>query len=189
MVLLALLSLAASPVQDGAVPYGTRVYAPPVVRPFEPPSGFGRVTAEGDGGGDSARRPIVQPVAVEAYLGSYEYAPSTAEASYNQGVAQAERNMDGRMGPLDGRWRVKDASGSVVLSLVLTDPGEAASLEGAWRKDGGRPGIGIIERASRSDNELALVWSEGGLTLRKSGDGWAGELTENGQTQSVTLTR
>ena len=59
MLVIALISLAVSSAQDGAVPYGTQVYAPPVVRPYEPPSNFGRIVAEGDGGGDVTRPPII----------------------------------------------------------------------------------------------------------------------------------
>lgn len=169
--------------------YGAQLYAPPVVRPFEPPSNFGRVTAEGDGGGDPRRRPIARPVAVEAYIGSYEYAPSTAEDAYNQGVAQAERSMDTRMGSLDGVWRVRDASGATLLSLSLMDDGGSHPLEGAWRKDGTSAELGVIDRIERSDAGVTLGWAQGGLTLRPGGDSWSGELTLNGRSVPVTVSR
>lgn len=189
MLVIALFSLALSPLQDSAVAYGAQVYAPPVVRPFEPPSNFGRIMAEGDGGGDVTRRPIVRPVAVEAYRGSYEYAPSTAEDAYNRGVAQAERSMDARMGPLDGVWRVRDASGNTLISLALTDSGSGRPLEGAWRKDGGAAELGVIEQVERSDAGVILSWSQGRLMLRPGGPGWTGELTLDGRAVPVTISR
>src|SRR5690606_7505842 len=64
------------------------LYQPPAIRPFEPPSDFGRETAEGDGG-DVHRRPLEAPVKVEAYVRSYEVAPADAERAYEQGVASA----------------------------------------------------------------------------------------------------
>lgn len=189
MLVIVLISLSLSSAQDGAVAYGADVYAPPVVRPFEPPSNFGRVTAEGDGGGDPGRRPITGPVAVEAYRGSYEYAPSTADDAYTRGVAQAARTMDARMGPLDGLWRVQDASGATVLSLALTDSGRALPLEGAWRRDGGLAELGVIERSARSEASVSLDWAGGGLTLRPGGEGWIGELMQDGRAVPVTLSR
>ena len=189
MLVIALFSLAVSAVQDGAVAYGAQVYAPPVVRPFEPPSNFGRIVAEGDGGGDIRRRPIVRPVAVEAYRGSYEYAPTTAEEAYNRGVAQAESRMDARMGPLDGLWRVKDAAGNTLISLALMDAGGGRPLEGAWRKDDGAAELRVIEQVERTDTAVTLVWTQGQLSLRPGGPGWAGELTLDGRAVPVTVSR
>lgn len=188
-MLLALISLAVSSPQTAATPYGAQVYAPPVVRPFEPPSDFGRVTAEGDGSGDRRRRPIEQPVEVEAYRGSYEFTPTTAEAAYDRGVVQAERSMDDRMGPLDGRWRVQDASGVGLLALALIDEGAPRPLEGAWRKEGPPTDLGVIERAERSETGVVLMWTGGNLALRASGEGWVGELTEAGRRRAVSLVR
>ena len=189
MLVIALISLAVSPAQDGAVPYGTQVYAPPVVRPYEPPSNFGRIVAEGDGGGDVTRPPIIRPVAVEAYRGSYEYAPTTTQEAYNRGVAQAESSMDARMGPLDGRWRVRDAAGHTLISLALADPGSGRPAEGAWRKDGGRAGLGVIEQVERTDAAVPLARSQGRLVLRAGGPGWTGELTLDGRAVPVTICR
>ena len=189
MLAIVLISFGLFSAQDAAVAYGTPLYAPPVVRPFEPPSNFGRVTAEGDGGGDPGRRAITRPVSVEAYRGSYEHAPSTADDAYDRGVTQAARNMDARMGPLDGLWRVQDASGATVLSLALTDSGRALPLEGAWRRDGGLAALGVIERAERSEASVSLGWAGGGLTLRSTGQGWTGELLQDGRAVPVTLSR
>ena len=187
MLVFALLALAAP--QDTAIPYGAELYAAPVVRPYEPPSDFGRVVAEGDGGGDRTRRPISRPVAVEAYRGNYEYTPSNAEAAYNQGVANARANMDGRMGPLDGRWTVKDAEGQALLRLVMSDQGVGKPLEGAWRTDGDTTRAGFIDTAERTGGAITLAWDGGRLILHPAADGWSGDLTEGGRTRAVSLTR
>ncbi|WP_287011751.1 hypothetical protein [Brevundimonas sp.] len=80
----------------GALDATPETYQPPVVRPFEPPSDFGREQAQGDSGDAAHRRALTQPVVVGAYVGSYETSPSDAETAYDQGVAQAEITMDSR---------------------------------------------------------------------------------------------
>ena len=156
MVVFALISLAVSPLQSAPVAYTAQVYQAPVVRPFEPPSNFGRVVEEGDGGGDRPLRVIPAPVSVEAYSRSYEHAPSRADNAYDAGVENAERNMDGRMGPLDGRWRLKDADGRALMTLSLMDQGEAKPLEGAYRTADAQAEVGPLV-AERTAGTLVLV--------------------------------
>ncbi len=189
MLVFALISLAVSPVQDGAVPYGAPVYTAPVVRPFEPPSNFGRVTSEGDGDAGAMRRPLVAPVIVESYRGSYEYAPSGSDTAYDAGVANAERVMDARMGPLDGRWRLRDAEGRTVMTLSLMDQGEARPLEGAFRTADAQAEVGPLGAVERSAGALVLDLDGGRLALTTSGEGWIGVLTRGGSERAVTLVR
>lgn len=85
-------------------------YRPPRVRPFEPPSDFGRETVEGDGEARPYRAPVAAPVSVGAYAGQYEAQPTAQEAQYAQGVAAAELSTDALAGPLDGRWTLVDAA-------------------------------------------------------------------------------
>lgn len=189
MVLFTLISLVLSSVQDGAVPYAAPLYVAPPVRPFEPPSGFGRGSAEGDGGGDRLRQPLVTPVVVEAYRGSYEHAPSGVETAYDAGVASAERAMDARMGPLEGLWRLQDADGHVLMTLSLTDPGETQPVEGAFRTAGAAAGIGPLSSAGRTAEALILDLGGGRLSLGASGQGWTGVWSRAGQERAVTLVR
>jgi hypothetical protein len=189
MMFFVLISLAVSPVQDGAVPYGSPLYTAPVVRPFEPPSNFGRVIEEGDGDAGMLRRPLVAPVVVEAYSGSYEHAPSSAETAYDAGVANAGRSMDARMGPLDGRWRLRDADGRTVLTLSLMDEGEARPLEGAFRTSDDQAEVGPLGGIERTGTTLVLDLDGGRLSLTASGEGWSGVLTRGGSEQAVTLVR
>jgi len=189
MTLLALISLVVSPGQDGTVPYSAQLYAAPAVRPFEPPSNFGRVTAEGDGDAGMLRRPLVVPVVVEAYRGNYEYTPSGADTAYNAGVANAERAMDARMGPLDGLWRLRDGEGHVLMTLSLSDPGETRPLEGAFRSADATAEIGPLRAAQRTAEALMLDLDGGRVSLRASGEGWTGVLSRGGQERRVTLVR
>lgn len=190
MSLFALISLALSPaVQDRAIPYTAEVYSPPVVRPFEPPSNFGRVMAEGDGGGDPRRRPIVAPVVVEAYSRSYEHAPSTADTAYDQGVANAEAAMDARMGPLDGLWRLVDEDGRGLAQIALSDRGPGRPLEGAWRKLDAQGALGPLANVERADAGLSLTLGDAHLRLAPGTQGWAGTLTQDGRSKPVSLVR
>jgi hypothetical protein len=166
-----------------------RVYQPPVVRPFEPPSNFGRVQAEGDGGGDTRRAPIVAPVAVEAYARSYEYTPSTADSAYDRGVDDAEAAMDARMGPLDGLWRLIDQEGRTVGRLALSDPGPNRSVQGALRLSDGSGGLVPLGQTERDPDRLVLEAAESQLDLMASPAGWAGVLTEDGRRRTVRLIR
>ena len=178
-------------------PYGVldatpETYQPPAVRPFEPPSDFGREQAEGDVAETLHRRKLTQPVVVGAYAGSYETSPTDAEAAYDQGVAQAEINMDRRAGSLDGRWRVADADGRPILSLALTDLGGGRTIEGAWRRleAGAAPKeVGVAGPAS-TDGETKVIPAAGGeLRLQAASGGWTGVLVQGGRSRPVTLSR
>ncbi|WP_029415163.1 hypothetical protein [Brevundimonas bacteroides] len=174
-------------VQDGAGQL--RVYQPPVVRPFEPPSNFGRVQAEGDGGGDTRRAPIVAPVVVEAYARSYEYTPSTADSAYDRGVDDAEAAMDARMGPLDGLWRLVDQEGRAVGRLALSDPGPDRSVEGALCLSDGSGGLIPLVQIERDASRLVFGAAGSQLDLTASPAGWAGVITGDGRRRPVRLTR
>ena len=189
MMLFALISLAASPMQTAPVPYTAQRYAPPVVRPFEPPSNFGRVTAEGDGGGSRLLRVIPAPVSVEDYSRSYEHAPSRADNAYDAGVANAERSMDARMGPLDGRWLLKDAQGRTLMTLSLMDQGEARPLEGAYRTADAAAAVGPLVATERANQALTFDLDGARLSLRATAGGWAGTLAQDGRESPVSLVR
>lgn len=189
MVLFTLISLTVSPIQDGAVAYNAPLYAAPVVRPFEPPSNFGRVTSEGDGDGGMLRRPLTRPVVVERYEGSYEYSRSGSETAYDNGVANAERTMDARMGALDGRWLLRDADGRLVMTVSLMDQGASRPLEGAFRTADAQAEVGPLSASERTDQALVLDLEGGRLSLSPSGEGWAGVLSLDGRERAVTLVR
>lgn len=189
MILFALISLAVSPVQSAPVAYMAQVYQAPVVRPFEPPSNFGRVTAEGDGGGDRTLRVIPAPVTVESYRRSYEHAPSRSDNAYDAGVETAERTMDARMGPLDGRWHLKDAEGRTLMTVSLMDQGVSKPLEGAYRTADAQADVEPLTGVERSAGALVLEMAGGRVALSPSGEGWTGTLVQGGRDRAVTLVR
>ncbi len=156
-------------------------YTAPAIRPFEPGSDFGREVAEGDAETGPSRAPLTAPVKVEAYVRSYEYTPTDAEAAYEQGVAAAEIRTDQSAGPLDGGWRVSDASGRTLFDLVLTDAGVGA-IEGGWR--GGSGSGGAV-----SDGQTLTLEGGGSIALERNRAGWRGQLTRDGRTQTVTFAR
>jgi hypothetical protein len=174
------------PPAPGPVP----AYSPPPVRPFEPPSDFGRETAEGDAAPRPNRAPIAAPVTVDAYGGQYEAEPATAETAYAQGVASAELSMDALAGPMDGRWSVVDDRGRPLMRLVLSDPGVGLPVEGAWREAEGAD-RGGVSTTGREPDRLTLALEGGaGLELTRSGEGWSGDLmSAEGRRRAVRLVR
>lgn len=195
MIRHALLSLLLAQDPAAAPPSSQRLYERPLVRPFEPPSDFGRETARGDPNAPAWRRPLILPISVDAYRHSYEVSPCDAEIAYNQGVTQAEIDHDARMGPLDGRWRVLAEDGASVMSLVLFDEGAGRRIEGPWSRRT-RPGAtGSLEpvEAVRHDifGPVTVSLGEGGaLTLNSAADGhWVGVMTRDGETAPVVVRR
>jgi hypothetical protein len=177
-----LTTAAGASIQEGAVPYGADLYAPPPVRPFEAPPGLGAGPAEGDAA-DLSRAPLTAPVDIDAYRHSYETSPTDSTLAYDQGVDQAEISMDARMGPLDGRWRVRDAADAELMVLILVDRGDGA-VEGAWRSGGDD---GLIPRTPLAGSDVTLQLGDGdALHLARTAAGWTGALTTDGVTRPVT---
>ena len=156
-------------------------YRAPAIRPFEPAPDSGRVRAQGDSEGDLYRRPLEAPVAVEAYVRSYEFTPSDIETVYEQGVASAEIRADQSAGPLDGEWRMVDAAGQPLYDLVLSDPG-VGPVEGGWRNGSGWG-------PATYDGVVLTLDGAGALTLERTASGWRGTLTVDGQTRPAALIR
>ena len=163
------------------------VYQAPVVRPFEPPAAL--EAAEGDASGPARRGALEAAVTVDAYRRSYEAPSSGAEAAYEQGVAQAERNADALSGPLDGRWIVRDREGRTLLRLVLNDRGGGRPVEGAWMAEpaSGQRSRGLIGPSAQDGGPVTLTLEGAGrlvLTGRH-----AGRLERDGHSEAVTLVR
>ena len=156
------------------------LYQPPAIRPFEPPSDFGREVAQGDDAGEAHRRPLEAPVTVDAYVRSYEVSPADSEIAYDQGVASAEIRADQTAGPMNGYWRVVDENGAVLFDMVLSVSG--GLVEGGWRGPDG-DGAAVLE-----DGTLRLD-GLGTLALERDGPDWRGRLRADGRTREVTLSR
>ena len=179
LVLTALAALLAS--QDAPHPSTGSTYQAPVIRPFEPGPDFGRELVQGDAEAERHRRPLEAPVTVDAYVRSYEYMPTAAEAAYDQGVAAAEIRADQTAGRLDGVWRIVDAAGRTRLDLALHDPGFGPA-EGGWRS-------GSDWGAATSDGATLTLDGVGVVTLEPTEGGWRGLLTIGGQARPVSLVR
>ena len=171
----------------------TELYSAPVIRPYEPPSAFGRQIEEGDVARPIRSRPITAPVAVEAYRSDYEQSPSLGEVSYEQSVARARAAADARMGPLDGVWKATGADGQPVLDLVLSDRGGAKPVEGAISlNDAVRTTVAVgsvTQTGGEAVIEAAVAGRPVQLRLRGSADGWMGTLIGLGRDQAVHLSR
>ena len=165
-------------------PSTLELYQAPAIRPFEPDDDFGSELAEGDEAGAAHRRPLTAPVTVEAYNRTYEVSPSDLEIAYEQGVASAEIRTDQTAGPLDGLWRIRDPAGRALYEVVLADPAYGPA-EGAWRRLG-EPGESGLATA---DGDALTLEGDGVIALDRSGTGWRGRLTRDGQTVAVTVTR
>jgi hypothetical protein len=168
------------------------IYAPPVVRPYEPPSSFGRQIAEGDADASVRTRPLTAPVAVEAYRETYEPNRSPRELSYEQGVEAARISQNARMGPLDGVWTVIDGQGQPILDLVLSDRGGARPVEGGLRLARTDRTALIDSVTVEGDTRILAAVLDGhpvSLRLRPQAEGWSGELTGTGPQQTVSLIR
>ena len=156
------------------------LYQAPAIRPFEPPSDFGREAAQGDGDAGVHRRPMEAPVSVERYARSYEFTPTDTETAYDQGVASAEIRVDQTAGPLDGAWRVTDDRGHVLFDMVISDRGTL--VEGGWR---GGEGSGVVT----ADGRTVTLDGLGVLALEAEGAAWRGTLTGSGRPKTVTVSR
>ncbi|WP_404418139.1 hypothetical protein [Brevundimonas vesicularis] len=195
MLLLALMSaVALEPAfqTTGLLDATPETYRAPAVRPYQPPSRFGRETAEGDAATDLHRRPLTVPVAVDDYAGDYEFSPSDSQTTYDQGVAQAAIDAEAAMGPLDGRWRIAQPDGKPLLSLSLTDRGEGRRVEGAWRSLDAPAGIdrmGFAGPVSTQGEVVIIPLSEGELRLHAAANGWAGDWVQDGRARPITATR
>ncbi len=180
-ILIATLAALLTP-QTAPHPSSLEPYSAPAIRPFEPGSDFGREIAEGDAAATAHRRPLTAPVTVEAYDRSYEASPTDLEIAYDQGVASAELRTDQTAGPLDGFWRIEDAEGRALYDLVLMDRG-VGPVEGGWRN--GRDMGGAV-----SDGQTLTLEGGGGvIVLERAGPGWRGQLSLDGRTRPVTLSR
>ena len=169
------------------------LYAAPVIRPYEPPSAFGRQVEEGGVARPIRSRPITEPVAVEAYRNDYEQSPSLGEVSYEQSVARARAAADSRMGSLDGVWKATTADGQTVLDLVLSDRGQEKPVEGALSvNDATRttvPVVSVSQTADQTVIEASVAGRPVQLRLQMVPAGWAGTLTGLGRDQAVSLSR
>ncbi|CAN5387695.1 hypothetical protein BH10PSE2_BH10PSE2_24780 [soil metagenome] len=193
MLMLALLIAGLSGQETAYSGAGSsETYSAPVIRPYEPPSEFGRQVAEGDADVSVRNHPIAGPVAVEAYRDTYERSRSRGELSYDQGVEQARVSQNARMGSLDGVWQALDPQGRPVADLVLSDRGPGTAVEGAINLTQTRatvPIASVVRSAAGVEISVASRGRPVTLRLQPGPGGWSGVLTGPAGSTPVTLAK
>jgi hypothetical protein len=133
------------------------------------------------------RPPLTAPVRIEQTGKNPDGAPSAAAAAYDSRLKSSQASAEGFQGPMDGGWTLA-AGGRELYILQLTDRNGA--VEGAWR-DPRRPGAlnasGYIDRVERAGDDLTVRFAGAVAVLHAAGGRWAGELSEHGQTEAVSL--
>lgn len=118
--------------------------------------------------------------------------PGMAPEAWSARVRGNYQAAQSRRGALDGAWAVKTDQGVELLVLQLSDQA-GAPVEGAWRAAAGRAeGTGLLDGERTAEGARLRIEQRGGdavLTLRPSGEEWVGELTADGATTPVRLSR
>lgn len=133
---------------------------------------------------------LTAPVFVQE-TGKNPDAPATpTEAAYDSRLRSSAASVRGFQGPLDGGWTLA-AGGKPLYAFQLVD--RNGSVEGAWRdlrRAGALDASGFFEIVERTSGDLTFRFEGGGVAvLRPEGGRWAGQLTERGHSEAVSLTR
>lgn len=176
MLLFALAILGLSDPQATVAPVAApvpAVYRRPTIAPYEPPSDFGRLDAEGDTIG-RPRRVSGRP---------------DADGDYQAAVEDRRRAAQALMGPLDGVWLLTDDRGRTVMNLALTDPGDGQAVEGAWRRTAARGGrSGVIGAVTRDGAEVRIDLADNlRIRLLAAAGRWVGVLSEGRHERRIAL--
>ncbi|HWA63652.1 MAG TPA: hypothetical protein VG939_19905, partial [Caulobacteraceae bacterium] len=128
--------------------------------------------------------------------------PPTAgdEAAYEARIRASVAAAQGLQGPMDGRWTLVGADGKPLYVFQFVDPpGGYGTLQGAWqnpRRTRGADDLGVVDRVERSGPGLTLIFvsrtGAAATTVRLQGGaagGFAGQIDEDGQVQTVSLRR
>jgi hypothetical protein len=135
--------------------------------------------------------------------------PATPGPDQQVVIRAAYQAAEAMLGPLDGLWRLDDATGRTLFIFDLSDAGgppapnaakpDDPGLEGAWRdpNHAGSPSAsGFLDSIRRDDGRLSIRFAESPgasprrLVLSVGSDGrWTGELAGAGARQAVVMTR
>ena len=136
---------------------------------------------------EAAPGPVAPPAAPDP-------PPASAEA-YEARVRQSFAAAESFQGPLDGGWTLSAPGEGRLYAIRFVDrPGR---LEAAWRdlrRQGALGASGFVDEVQRAGPRLTLRFSpatglEDVATLTARGDGWSGELVENGRRRAVSLAK
>lgn len=116
--------------------------------------------------------------------------PTPAEAAYDSRLKASAASVQTFLGPMDGGWTLS-AGGQPLYAVQLTDRNGA--VEGAWRdlrRAGALDATGFFDIVERTGGDLTFRFTDGvTAVLHPDGGRWAGELTEGGRREAVSLTR
>jgi hypothetical protein len=151
---------------DPGLPAGPRPYVPP------------------------PRSTLTSPVFVNETGKNPDAPPTPAEMAYDSRLRSSAASVQGFQGPLDGGWTLS-AGGRALYAFELTDRNGA--VEGAWRdlrRAGALDASGFFEIVERTGGGLTFRFTDGVVAvLHPDGGRWAGQLTEGGRREAVSLTR
>jgi hypothetical protein len=131
------------------------------------------------------------PVNLEETGKSPDGPPTPADVAYDNRIRASLAAAEGFMGPLDGGWTVAGPNGQALYVLQLAD--RNGEIQGAWRdpRRAGQPDAsGLIDDIVREGSEVRFRFAAVSGVLRPAGGGgWSGELSEDGKTRAVSLSR
>lgn len=116
--------------------------------------------------------------------------PTPAEMAYDSRLRSSAASVQGFQGPMDGGWTLS-AGGRALYAFQLTD--RSGAVEGAWRdlrRAGALDASGFFDIVERTGGDLTFRFTDGVVAvLHPDGGRWAGQLTEAGRNEAVSLTR
>jgi len=137
-----------------------------------------------------ARPVLTEPVFLHEVGKAPDGPPTAADQAYDSRLRSSAAAVRGFQGPMEGAWTLS-AGGRAVYVLQLVDRG--GYVDGAWRdlrRAGALDGSGFIDEIQRAGGDVTIRFAEGIVAVLRAADGrWAGQLTEGGRTEAVTLVR
>lgn len=199
-IIVGLAVLAAAPVsaQPAGDPIDALLQRPPQADAEEPDAAAAGAAIEAEPEPPAAPRAYVPPsrstltapVFVQETGKNPDGPPSPAEAAYDSRVRSSAASVQGFQGPMDGGWTLS-VGGRALYALQLVDRGGA--VEGAWRdlrRAGALDASGFFEAVERAGADVTFHFSETTVAVvHAEGVRWAGQFTEAGRTEAVSLTR
>jgi len=150
---------------DATLPAGPRPYVPP-------------------------RPALTEPVFINETGKAPDGPSSPADQAYDSRLRSSAASVRGFQGPMEGGWTLSMGGRALyVLQLIDRD----GYVEGAWRdvrRAGALDGSGFIDQVERAGGQITFHFSAGAVAILHAAEGrWAGQLTEAGRTDPVSLTR
>ncbi len=135
-------------------------------------------------------RTLTAPVFVHETGKNPDAPPTPTEMAYDSRLRSSAASVQGFQGPMDGGWTLS-ADGRALYAFQLIDRNGA--VEGAWRdlrRAGALDASGFFDIVERTGGDLTFRLTEGVVAvLHPEGGRWAGQLTEGGRNETVSLNR